>query len=193
MPFLRYDNRYFIVPAMTIYASHGDYHCELLDPEYLDVLWTSRLREAREFQSPMELDDFLIRGRLYLQRCLNSPREKFFGLLHDGKIIGHAQLSFINSNGHNRQVYYMGSYIMPEYRGQGLSALLYEARQKYLLDETEFETAMAEILLTNKVSHAAAIKNGFVPGEQVKDYRVYRFRLPARQRDLNLERAPAVA
>ena len=175
---------------MTVYAQQLPYTCALLGPEQLDILWTSRLREAREFQSLMELDDFLIRGRLYLQRCMNSPREKFFGLFHDDKIIGHAQLSFINSNGHNRQVYYMGSYIMPECRGQGLSALLYEARQKYLLDETEFKTAMAEILLTNKASQAAATKNGFVPGEQVKDYRVYRLQLPVRQRGLNLECVP---
>ncbi|MBX2835117.1 MAG: GNAT family N-acetyltransferase [Micavibrio sp.] len=83
-----------------------------------------------------------------------------FGLFHEKDIIGLASVFQPNLDvlkGHIA----MG-YISPEYRGKGLSSLLYKARIEWAKHCSAFIALTASHREGNEVSRAAMIKHGFI-------------------------------
>lgn len=90
---------------------------------------------------------------------INNATSKTFGLFDGESLIGITGI-YTPEDEPNTAVLVM-SYIKPEYRGRGYSALFYEERINWALTQNHLETIKVSHREGNKPSRAAIIKHGF--------------------------------
>ena len=94
----------------------------------------------------------------WLER-INNPTGKIFGLFDKDKLVGITGL-YTPEEEPSTAVLVM-SYIKPEYRGKGYSAMFYEARINWALEQTHLEIVKVSHRKGNKPSESAIKKHGF--------------------------------
>jgi RimJ/RimL family protein N-acetyltransferase len=160
---------------MIVMAENQHYYCALMDKtgENFDICaqaktlcWREKKPEdasnLRDVLAAMQAD-----GPDYWRWIFAHANNSIFVLFEKSSsgqdpIAGIAEVH-IEKRGDLEYAYFCSSHILTSYRGRGLSALLYEARLKYVLEETPCAYAKLEIKHGNEPSIRAALRNGFLP------------------------------
>lgn len=107
----------------------------------------------------------------FIRNWLLNPDYKIFVLYENAtantrKFVGTAALRYMPEIGSGELC---NAYIAPEYRGQKLIDIFYEARENDLMLKGKFTTAQTRISADNTASQNAALRNGFTPTSQEVD------------------------
>lgn len=138
---------------MTLRIQHNQYHCRQLtwadERGYRTFCFNARAHpDWRE-----EMRDTLLTR--YIYKLLNTNKRIAFGLFDNDKWIGHTQTDTTDN-------LFGESLILESHRGRGLSALFYQIRIRYMLDNTDAAEVYANIDPDNEPSLKAAAKAGFI-------------------------------
>ena len=89
-----------------------------------------------------------------------SPGYPRFCIYHDNQIVGITAIT-VTGKDDDPNYEFTGSKILPSYRGEHLSRILYDARIRFLLTETDASYATTRVNEENPASNKAALRNGF--------------------------------
>jgi GNAT superfamily N-acetyltransferase len=114
-----------------------------------------------------DLSSFDIRSPLSLcvavPRTLADPADLVFGLFDAGHLIGITAV-FRSREDPSGETALLGmSFIAPEYRGRGLSRLLYKARLEWIRTKGLFKRVVVSHRASNGASRRAIERHGFLP------------------------------
>ena len=90
---------------------------------------------------------------------LANPDVVAFGVFLDGKVIG--MTGVMHSNADRSEAGLWGSWLEKEYRGRGVSALMYKARLDWVRSRPEIERVIVSHRESNLASKHANQKHGF--------------------------------
>jgi RimJ/RimL family protein N-acetyltransferase len=93
---------------------------------------------------------------------ITGPNQQTFGLFDGERLIGNTGVFADRDDPAGATAQLVMSYIVPEYRGRGLSALLYEARLRWVRERPQFERVMVGHRRSNEVSRRANQRFGFL-------------------------------
>ena len=97
------------------------------------------------------------------QRTIGDPAHRIFGLFDRERLIGITG-AFTRSDDPSGETAFLAmSFILPEYRGHGLSRLLYQARLDWIRGRDRFKRVVVAHRASNQVSRRAIERHGFVP------------------------------
>ena len=97
-------------------------------------------------------------GSDYVESIFHDPHNVAFAFFKGDTLIGSAELYLEPDKG---KVLFATSHIAQGYKGQGLSKILHQARDQYVLEQTHLRQAWALIRPGNTPSIKAAERNGF--------------------------------
>jgi RimJ/RimL family protein N-acetyltransferase len=97
----------------------------------------------------------------YWRAMLTDPTAGVFGLFDDGSLVGLTAVFTARTDPHRQTAVLAMSFILPEYRGQGLSAMLYDARLDWVRTRPGFRRVIVGHRLSNDVSRRANQRHGF--------------------------------
>lgn len=106
-------------------------------------------------------DDVAQRPDSDWKETLSGDTMKVFGLFNQDKIIGLTGLCLQNGDKDPETGILVMSYIIPQYRGRGLSALFYRARIEWALQNTNLKRLIVSHRENNEPSRLAMVKAGF--------------------------------
>jgi len=89
------------------------------------------------------------------RRNIAGPDHQVFGLFDGPRLIGIAGVFGGQEEANRDTAFLVMSFIMPEYRGRGLSAMLYRARLDWIQQKGKFKRVVAAIRASNEVSQRA--------------------------------------
>ncbi len=159
-------------------AEKDNYSCVVLGPGDFKIFADARVKCWRDKKAdPANLEqladseiDQVLRaidkeGEDYWRDLFSCPGQTYFVLLErtpEGRehSIGMADIAHFGEQ-HGDCAYFGTAHVLAAYRRQGLSNLLYEARLKYVLEETDHHQVLLGILDGNEPSIRAAERNGF--------------------------------
>jgi RimJ/RimL family protein N-acetyltransferase len=98
----------------------------------------------------------------YWQRAVAGPDHQMFGLFDGGRLIGiTAAFAFAEDQSGQTAIFGM-SFIAPDWRGRGLSRLLYDARLAWIKTRPRFRRVILSHAISNEASRRAHRRYGFV-------------------------------
>lgn len=95
------------------------------------------------------------------QSWLNNPAHCIFGLFRGNDIIGMTSVFTDKSDPSGQTAKLATSFIMPEYRGQGLARTLYEARLQWVAAQPQFKKVIVSHRASNEASRRSNQAWGF--------------------------------
>jgi RimJ/RimL family protein N-acetyltransferase len=95
------------------------------------------------------------------QKRLVDPGQRAFGLFDDAVLIGITGVVTAREDRTASTALLVMSYIRPEHRGQGLSALFYEARLDWIKAQPQFSRVLVSHRESNEASRRANQRYGF--------------------------------
>lgn len=134
-----------------------------LEPSDWQTFKTIRLK-ALKAHPDVYLDSYqaaIIRPDSEWQEILDGKGKSIFGLFDGEKIIGLTAVFTWREDPSGQTGVMAMSFIEPEYRGRGLSKLLYEARIRWALDYQPFRKLVVSRREGNEPSKRAMIAHGF--------------------------------
>lgn len=93
---------------------------------------------------------------------ISAPTHQIFGLFDGGKLIGITAAFTWRGDPSGQTALLAMSYIVPEYRGQGLSNRLYDARLAWIARSGRFTKIRVSHRASNEASRHANQRHGFV-------------------------------
>ena len=93
--------------------------------------------------------------------------QQLFGLFNDELLIGITAAFTYGGDQTGRTAILAMSYLLPEYRGQGLSRLFYEARIRWVRSNPNFEVIRVSHRRSNERSRRANQRHGFIEVESL--------------------------
>ena len=96
------------------------------------------------------------------QRTISGPGHQVFGLFDRGHLIGITAAFTWREDPSGETAILAMSFILPEYRGRGLSHLLYEARLEWIRAQGLSKRVIVSHRASNEVSRRLAERHGFV-------------------------------
>ena len=96
------------------------------------------------------------------KNALQGPRHQMFGLFDDASLIGITAAFSQHEDPQGQTAIFGMSFIAPEFRGRGLSRLLYEARLEWIRAHPEFRRVILSHRASNQESRRAHRRYGFV-------------------------------
>jgi RimJ/RimL family protein N-acetyltransferase len=97
------------------------------------------------------------------QRTLADPADLVFGLFDAGHLIGITAVFRWREDPSGETALLGMSFIAPEYRGRGLSRLLYKARLEWIRTKGLFKRVVVSHRASNGASRRAIERHGFLP------------------------------
>ena len=92
---------------------------------------------------------------------VGGPRKRMFGLFDDDRLVGITGVITDPDDASGATALLVASFIVPAYRGRGLSARLYEARLDWIARQPGFTRAVVSHRASNEPSRRAAARFGF--------------------------------
>jgi RimJ/RimL family protein N-acetyltransferase len=108
-------------------------------------------------------DEALARSPDEWQATICGPTHQVFGLFDGQRLIGITAAFTSREDPSGETALLAMSFILPEYRGRGLSSLLYDARLDWIRAQPQFRRAVVGHRASNEVSRRANQRYGFVP------------------------------
>jgi GNAT superfamily N-acetyltransferase len=96
------------------------------------------------------------------QAEISAPTHQIFGMFDGGVMIGITAAFTWRGDPTGKTALLAMSYILPLYRGRGLSRLLYEARLRWIRRRPKFEKVIVSHRASNETSRRANQRHGFV-------------------------------
>ena len=96
------------------------------------------------------------------QRTIKGPAHQVFGLFDQEILIGITAAFTWRGDTRGRTAVLAMSFVLPHYRGRGLSRLFYEARLAWIRDQPQFRRIVVSHRASNEASRHAIQKRGFV-------------------------------
>jgi RimJ/RimL family protein N-acetyltransferase len=97
------------------------------------------------------------------QGTVKGPAHQVFGLFDGECLIGITAVFTWREDPSGKTAILAMSFILPEYRGRGLSRLFYEARLDWIRTHPQFKRVVVSHRLSNEVSRRAIQRYGFRP------------------------------
>jgi len=97
------------------------------------------------------------------QRTLANPASQVFGLFDEEYLVGITAVFPSSEDPSGETAVLAMSFILPEYRGRGLSRLLYKARLDWIRSHGVFKRIVVSHRASNEVSRRAIERHGFLP------------------------------
>jgi RimJ/RimL family protein N-acetyltransferase len=97
------------------------------------------------------------------QRMLASPTSRIFGLFDEEHLVGITAVFPSSEDPSGKTAIFAMSFILPEYRGRGLSRLLYKARLDWIRSQGVFKRIVVSHRASNEASRRAMERHGFLP------------------------------
>jgi RimJ/RimL family protein N-acetyltransferase len=97
------------------------------------------------------------------QTTIRGPVHQVFGLFDDERLIGITAVFTSRDDPSGETAELAMSFILPEYRGQGLSRLLYETRLDWIRAQPQFRRVIVSHRASNEASRRANQRYGFLP------------------------------
>ena len=97
------------------------------------------------------------------QRTLANPTSQVFGLFDAEHLVGITGVFPWREDPSGETAVLAMSFILPEYRGCGLSRLLYKARLDWIRSQGVFKRIVVSHRASNEVSRRAIKRHGFLP------------------------------
>jgi RimJ/RimL family protein N-acetyltransferase len=97
------------------------------------------------------------------QSTVRGPAHQVFGLFDVGRLIGITATFTWREDLSGETAILAMSFILPEYRGRGLSRLLYETRLDWIRTHGQFKRVVVSHRESNEVSRRANKRYGFLP------------------------------
>jgi RimJ/RimL family protein N-acetyltransferase len=130
------------------------------DGAMLRAFWLQGLAEFPVFFGRVE--DIAIQPPGYWRNVIRGQDHQIFGLFDSGRMIGiTAAFAFAEDQSGETAIFGM-SFIAPEYRGLGLSRLLYDARLAWTRARPRFKRVILSHAVSNEASRRAHRRYGFV-------------------------------
>jgi len=95
------------------------------------------------------------------QDKIGGPGHQVFGLFADDHLIGITGVITWREDPSGESAFLVMSFIVPQYRGQGLSRLLYEARISWIRAHPQFKRIIVGHRASNEPSRRANQRHGF--------------------------------
>ena len=121
------------------------------------------------------------------RETVQGPGHQVFGLFDDQKLIGITAAFTWREDPCGETAILAMSFLLPEYRGRGLSRLLYDARLDWIRAQPQFKRVVVSHRDSNEISRRANQKYGFSvfqraarqwPDGQVADEIFYELKIP---------------
>jgi RimJ/RimL family protein N-acetyltransferase len=96
------------------------------------------------------------------QTRMQGPDRQVFGAFDGDRLVGITGVVPARDDPTGATAMLVMSYLLPEYRGRGLSALFYDARLKWLREHPQFERVVVSHRRSNEASRRANQRYGFV-------------------------------
>lgn len=136
-----------------------------LDPTEWASFWDFRLHALKvapgAFASSHEVE--VTTTPEVWQRTVRGPGHQVFGLFDVERLIGITAVFTWRDDPSGQTAILAMSFILPEYRGRGLSQLLYQARLDWIRTRGLFKRVTVSHRESNEVSRRAIKKHGFLP------------------------------
>jgi RimJ/RimL family protein N-acetyltransferase len=100
------------------------------------------------------------------QSEISGPAHQIFGLFDEGKLIGITAVFSWREDPSGASALLAMSFIQPEYRGRGLSRLLYKARLDWIRTRPQFKRVVIYHRASNDPSRRAIERHGFRPARR---------------------------
>jgi len=97
------------------------------------------------------------------QCTLANPASQVFGLFDEEHLVGITAVFPSREDPSGETAMLAMSFILPEYRGRGLSRLLYKARLDWIRSQGVFQRIVVSHRASNEVSRRAIERHGFLP------------------------------
>lgn len=97
------------------------------------------------------------------QRTILGPTNQAFGLFDGEEFVGITAVFTHRDDPSGETAHLAMSFIKPEYRGKGLSGMLYEARLEWVAAHPKFNKIVVSHRASNEASRRANQRYGFVP------------------------------
>jgi len=94
---------------------------------------------------------------------LANPLDRVFGLFDANRLIGITAVFTWREDPSGETALLGMSFITPEYRGRGLSRLLYKARLEWIRAKNLFKRVVVSHRASNEASRSAIERHGFLP------------------------------
>lgn len=98
---------------------------------------------------------------------LGAPERGIFGMFDDDALIGITGVVPSRDDPSGKTALLVMSYLLPEYRGRGLSRMFYEARLRWIAAQKQFERVIVSHRRFNAPSQRAILRFGFVETDRV--------------------------
>jgi len=165
-------------------------HIRPLDPSEWEAFKALRLQalktEPGVFASPYEAEASRP-SQDWKDTIAGSPPHQVFGLFDGERLIGITAAFTWRGDPSGESALLAMSYILPEYRGKGLSKLLYDARLAWIRAQPQFKRVVVSHRKSNEVSRKANQRHGFTeikrapytwPDGGIEDEVFYELKLP---------------
>lgn len=157
---------------MILYAEKGPFECYRFEPDELKEFWLSMcaVYEDKALKGDPDVPDAekilysaLEEGPDYWKLVFNDAESAQFILLKKNgakpsDLVGVGSVDVFDEDDFATL---NAAHIISDFRGQGLSALLYDARLKYVDEETTFPHSRVAYRTDNIASRCAALRAGF--------------------------------
>ncbi len=140
----------------------GDYSVRALNKDDVEILKYIRTLAVSEYPN-MFLDNAENTHKKSNEEWLSlicGENKCIFGLFEGVRVIGLA--SVFQPNIEIMEGHIAMGYIVSEYRGKGLSSLLYQARIKWAVEHSHFKALTASHREGNEASRKSMMKHGFI-------------------------------
>lgn len=96
------------------------------------------------------------------QTRMYGPDRRVFGAFDGSRLVGITGVMASRDDPSGETAMLVMSYLLPEYRGRGLSALFYDARLRWLREHSQFKRVVVYHRRSNEASRRANQRYGFV-------------------------------
>jgi len=97
------------------------------------------------------------------QRTLANPTSRVFGLFDEEHLVGITAVFPWSEDPSGESAILAMSFLLPEYRGRGLSRLLYKTRLDWTRSQGVFKRIVVSHRASNEASRRAIERHGFLP------------------------------
>lgn len=106
-------------------------------------------------------EDWAAKSPEQWQELLEGPGHQVFGLFDGVRLIGITGVVTAREDASGKTALLVMSFILPEYRGRGLSKLLYDARLQWIRAQGQFTRILVSHRESNQASLRANQRHGF--------------------------------
>ncbi len=96
------------------------------------------------------------------QSLIKGTDHQVFGLFDADRLIGITGVFPYNADSTGQTAQLVMSFILPDYRGRGLSSMLYDARLRWIRAQPQYQRAIVSHRKSNDVSRRANQRHGFI-------------------------------